>query len=115
MRDTQYFIPVSTYQDKSNIIKGEVGKWFNVRVVETTVPFREATGGAEGTFSSSGTIFLTICVGQDAFGTPIMAGGSPYSPHIYINDKPVQRERLSDFVGEDPCGSSEAFGRVKRP
>jgi signal peptidase I len=37
---------------------------------------------------------------------------------LYINDKPVQRERVSDFIGEDPCGSSpgpsEAFGRVKR-
>src|SRR5215468_4990279 len=33
---------------------------------------------------------------------------------LYINDKPVERQRLSDFVGEDPCGSSDAFGRVKR-
>src|SRR5215213_2587426 len=33
---------------------------------------------------------------------------------LYINDKPVKRERLTDFIGEDPCGSSEAFGRVKR-
>src|SRR6202163_400806 len=33
---------------------------------------------------------------------------------LYINDKPVQRERVSDFIGEDPCGSSDAFGRVKR-
>jgi len=32
---------------------------------------------------------------------------------LYINDKAVQRERLSDFVGEDPCGS-EATARVKR-
>ena len=24
---------------------------------------------------------------------------------LYINDKPVKRERLSDFIGEDPCGS----------
>lgn len=24
---------------------------------------------------------------------------------LYINDKPVDRERLSDYVGEDPCGS----------
>src|SRR6187401_1062907 len=23
---------------------------------------------------------------------------------LYINEKPVTRERLSDFVGEDPCG-----------
>jgi len=32
---------------------------------------------------------------------------------LYINDLPVQRERLSDFVGEDPCGS-DATARVKR-
>src|SRR4051794_9842162 len=32
---------------------------------------------------------------------------------LYINDKPVVRERLSDFVGEDPCGS-DATARVKR-
>ena len=40
---------------------------------------------------------------------------------LYINDQPVQRERLSDFIGEDPCGAdptagvkSEATSRVKR-
>jgi signal peptidase I len=32
---------------------------------------------------------------------------------LYINDQPIQRERLSDFIGEDPCGS-EATARVKR-
>jgi len=32
---------------------------------------------------------------------------------LYINDRPVARERLSDFVGEDPCGS-DATARVKR-
>jgi signal peptidase I len=32
---------------------------------------------------------------------------------LYINDQPVQRERLADFIGEDPCGS-DAMARVKR-
>ena len=32
---------------------------------------------------------------------------------LYINDAPVKRERLSDFIGEDPCGS-DATARVKR-
>ena len=32
---------------------------------------------------------------------------------LYINDVPVKRERLSDFIGEDPCGS-DATARVKR-
>lgn len=34
---------------------------------------------------------------------------------LYINDKPVERERVDDFVGENPCGSSsEASARVKQ-
>jgi signal peptidase I len=34
---------------------------------------------------------------------------------LYINDTPVKRERVSDFIGEDPCGSSGgATARVKR-
>jgi signal peptidase I len=33
---------------------------------------------------------------------------------LYINEKPVVRERLSDFIGEDPCGSPDATARVKR-
>jgi len=33
---------------------------------------------------------------------------------LYINDQAIVRERLSDFQGEDPCGSSEAMARVKR-
>src|ERR1700719_4487563 len=33
---------------------------------------------------------------------------------LYINEQPVKRERLSDYVGEDPCGSPEATARVKR-
>ena len=32
---------------------------------------------------------------------------------LHINDMPVKRERLSDFIGEDPCGS-DATARVKR-
>src|SRR5947207_7771285 len=32
----------------------------------------------------------------------------------YINDTPVKSERLSDLIGEDLCGSSDATARVKR-
>jgi signal peptidase I len=32
---------------------------------------------------------------------------------LYINDSPVQRERLSDEIGEDPCGG-DATARTKR-
>ena len=32
---------------------------------------------------------------------------------LYINGTPVKRERLSDFVGDDPCGRSEPVKRWK--
>lgn len=99
MLDTQFFIPVNTYQDKTNVVKGEVGKWFNVRVVMATVPFREAnTAGTEGTFSSSGAIYTTIVTGDDAYGTPIMAGQSPYSPRINIAAGPEKSDVLDQFT-----------------
>jgi signal peptidase I len=35
---------------------------------------------------------------------------------LYINDKPVERERLSDYVGtHDPCGPSESIAPLRRP
>lgn len=33
---------------------------------------------------------------------------------LYINDVPVKRERLPDYVGEDPCGSDAVTARVKQ-
>jgi len=33
---------------------------------------------------------------------------------LHINGQPVKRDRLPDFVGEDPCGSADATARVKR-
>src|SRR6202012_979833 len=33
---------------------------------------------------------------------------------LYINDTPIERERLSDYIGESPCGGEEATARVKR-
>lgn len=33
---------------------------------------------------------------------------------LYINGTPVKRKRVSDFVGEDPCGSAQGIVHVKR-
>ncbi len=84
MKDTQYFIPVNTYQDDSALIKGEVGKWYGIRVVETTVPQIETSGGTEGTYVGGGTVFASIITGSGGYGTPLMAGNSPYDPQIKV-------------------------------
>jgi signal peptidase I len=33
---------------------------------------------------------------------------------LYINGTPLQRERLSDYIGENPCGAADTTARVKR-
>lgn len=98
MLDTKFFIPVGTYQDKSRILQGEVGKWFGIRVVETTVPFEETSGGTEGTFVANGAIKSSIVTGTGGYGTPLMAGNSPYDPQIIINMKPDKSDPLNQFV-----------------
>jgi N4-gp56 family major capsid protein len=96
MLDTKFFIPVNTYQDKTNVVKGEVGKWFGVRIVETTVPMIELA--TEGTYDDTGTVFTVIITGMGGYGTPIMAGNSPYDPQVIINMKPDKSDPLNQFV-----------------
>ena len=92
------FLAVNEYQVRTDMVKGEVGKWWGVRIVVATNPFRETSGGTEGTYSSSGTIFDTFIVGQDAYGTPIMAGQSEYSPQIKIIDTPDKLDALNQWT-----------------
>lgn len=33
---------------------------------------------------------------------------------LIINGKPVERQQIDDYVGEDPCGTAEVTARVKR-
>ena len=33
---------------------------------------------------------------------------------LYINDVPVKRERLSDFIGEDPCAENDLAATLLR-
>ena len=98
MLDTK-FVNLSTYSDKSLIMNGEVGKWYGVRIVVTTVPFREAaTDDTEGTYAASGPIYTSIVVGSDAFGSSIMAGGSPFSPKVMISDKADKADPLNQYL-----------------
>ena len=94
MNDTN-FKNVAHYQDKSDMVKGEVGKWYGIRIVVTTNPFRETSGGTEGTFAAAGGIYTTIVTGTDGFGVPSLAGYSPFNPKTYIVDKPDKSDIMN--------------------
>lgn len=93
------------YADK--IFKAEVGKFYNVRLVEATNPFQEDE--TEGTFASTfnpagtnttGFVFTTQVLGKGAFGMVKMnaLGGSPMKPQVIINDKPDKTDPLNQFI-----------------
>lgn len=93
------------YADK--IFKGEVGKFFNLRIVEHTNPFTEdeTEGTFASTFSSAGTnttgfIYASQILGKGAFGMVKMnaLGGNPMKPQVIINDKPDKTDPLNQFI-----------------
>jgi len=88
------------------LMTGELGKWYGVRVVQGTAPFIEngqiGGAGVEGTYSVAGTtvgfVYRNFVLGMGAYGIPLLAGGSPFSPTIIICDKPDKSDPLNQFV-----------------
>ena len=87
MQDDNFTL-AGVYGTTKGLFKGEVGTWYNVRVVETTVPWVEdGDAGAESTrvadptsIAASDAIYACILLGREAFGIPKMGPGSPWSP-----------------------------------
>ena len=71
MKD-ELFVNVSTYQDKENIYRGEIGRMHGVRLVETTEAKIFEGAGAGGLDVAS-----VIVLGKDAYGYTSWKGAKP--------------------------------------
>ena len=108
MNDSKW-INVSSYSKPSMLFNGEAGIFYGCRVVEQTNPFIEdGLAGAEGTYNgaalAANAIFSTFFTGKGAYGCPIMAGQSPFSPRIYMVDTadhadPLLQQTLAGWKG----------------
>lgn len=79
--DTNW-IDAAKYSDSEKLYKGEVGRLFGARVMETTNPFRANT---QGTYAAAGAVFSSFCFGQGAYGVSDLEQlGSPMSPKVFI-------------------------------
>lgn len=79
------FVTAGEYGTHKGLFNGEIGRWYNIRVITHTQPWREAnSNGTEGTFASTGPIFSTLVTGQEAWGVPTLAGQSPFSPRVIV-------------------------------
>lgn len=95
MRDDEWQ-KASQYGAVTQIFKGEVGKIFGVRFIETTVPFRE--NSTQNTYADGGPILTSIVTGRGAYGVTRLAGDSPVSPRVMISDKPDKADPLNQFL-----------------
>jgi N4-gp56 family major capsid protein len=82
------------YAGSTKIFKGELGMLNGVRYIEATNPFIELA--TEGTFDSTGTIYSSIILAQQAFGVPKLAGDSPMKPQVLITrQEPTDSDPLA--------------------
>lgn len=72
---------------------GTLGSFYGVRISEHTNPFIEGT--TAGTYNSAGSIFSTVVLGANAFGVVKIAGDSPFSPKIILNNQADKADPLN--------------------
>lgn len=93
------FVDSGTRGTTKGLYNGTIGTWYGNNIMSTTEGWREQSGGTEGTYSTSGTgVFSAMVLGREALGAAIMAGQSPFSPSIIVNDKPDSGNPLKQFI-----------------
>lgn len=76
-------------QDLSILKDGELPMWAGAKMGWNDDPWREAltsAGGAEGTYSSTGSVFTTWIFGEEAFGTVQLMGRGGLRPRFKTQD-----------------------------
>lgn len=67
------WVGAGQYSDVSALYRGEVGRWYGMRVFEMTEPYRETAAGVEA--EDTGTIYHSFFMGKNAFGHTELEGG----------------------------------------
>jgi N4-gp56 family major capsid protein len=102
--DDAKFIDSGVRGNNKGLFNGEIGTWYGNRILVTTEGWTE--NSTEGTYdgtivadtASTGTIFSALVLGREALGAPIMAGQSPFSPSIIVNDGADSGNPLKQFI-----------------
>lgn len=97
-RDTDFLQTV--YRNPENKVgsfpAGTLGSFYGVRIAEHTNPFIEGT--TSGTYNAAGSIYSTVVLGANAFGVVKIAGDSPFSPRIILNNQADKSDPLNQTI-----------------
>lgn len=91
-RDTTW-TNANQYSNIGELWRGEIGKWFGFRFVETTLPGREDTDGTENT--EAGLVYHNLFFGRDSFGHSQLKGANQRL--IYVVQGPDKSDALDMF------------------
>lgn len=106
LREDDDWQKVNEYQHKEAIYSGEIGKVRGVKVLEANNPFIEGTASGEGTYDASGSVFTSIVVAREAFGTVKLSGtNSRLAPKVSI----LRNADKSDPHNQNVVASWKAF------
>jgi len=106
------WLNASQYSNVEELYKGEVGRLFGAKFIMTTNPF--VTGAAAGTTvdadryvydtsDGGGTavdknVYVSLFLGEGAYGIPDLASQSPFSPKMIITDSADKSDPLNMLI-----------------
>lgn len=94
--DDAKFVDAGVRGNNKGLYNGEIGNWYGNRILVTTEGWIELA--TKGTYDATGGIYSALVLGRDCLGAPIMAGQSPFSPSIIVNDKADSGNPLKQFM-----------------
>ena len=97
-KDKDLFQAAGVRGNNEGLFNGEFGSWYGIKLIEATNPWREATGGAEGTYSSTGGIYATVVTGSEAVGTVQLASQNITRPKLIVKSGADKSDQLDQFT-----------------
>lgn len=84
------WVNAASYSNVEELYRGEIGRWFGFRFVETTQPYRESVLGVED--SATGAVYHNLFLGRNGFGHTKLEGDGQQL--IYVNQGPDKTDPL---------------------
>jgi N4-gp56 family major capsid protein len=92
------WVYASAFNKPDQIWKGEIGTLSGIKVMRTTNPCYQVSGGTEGVNTPGGTIIAALVFGKDAYAAPNLEGENPPSPKVYTITDPDSANPFGQFI-----------------
>jgi N4-gp56 family major capsid protein len=86
------WVNAASYSNISALWRGEIGRWFGFRFVETTQPWRETVNGTAAL--TTGNVYFDLFFGQDSFGHTNLEGQDQI---VYVHQGADKRDPLDMY------------------